>query len=213
MKNKMKKKISIKKNGRHIHKRIVRHMFKFRYPKLELLILSILVAYVIFKFTNISESVSGLENYKYVGAFIAGILYSFGFSAAFAVAFFTTISGLNIFIASILGGLGSLLTDMTIFTIIKFSFMDEFNRIKKTRPFLLIEKLMEKDLNSRTRRVLLYTIAGFVIASPLPDEIGVTMLSGLTNIKPKAMVIVSIILNTLGIFTILWLGGKFVWGF
>src|SRR3989338_2127353 len=207
--NKMKN----KKERRYFHKKVVRHMFKFRYPKIELLILSVLIAYAIFKFTNISESISRLGNYRYLGAFISGILYSFGFSAAFAVAFFTTITGLNIFIASVLGGLGALLTDMTIFTIIKSSFMDEFNRIRKTKPFLLIERLMEKDLNSRTRRVLLYCIVGFVIGSPLPAEIGVTMLSGLTNIKPKAMVIVSIIFNTLGIFVILWLGRKFVWGF
>ena len=106
-----------KKKRKHFHKKFVRYMFKFRYPKLELLILSILVAYIIFRFTNISDSISGLGNYRYVGAFIAGILYSFGFSAAFAVAFFTTISGLNIFIASILGGLVSLLTYMTIFKV------------------------------------------------------------------------------------------------
>jgi len=202
-----------KKKKKHFHKKIVRHFFKFRYPKIELLILSILIAYFIFKFTNISESISELGNYRYLGVLIAGMLYSFGFSAAFSVAFFTTIKGLNIFVASILGGLGSLLTDMTIFTIIKFSFMDEFNKIKKTRSFLLIERLMEKDLSKRSRRIFLYCIAGFVIASPLPDEIGMTMLSGLTNIKPKEIVILSIILNTLGIFVILWLGGKFVLGF
>src|SRR3989344_6280711 len=118
-----------------IHNNIIRHFFKFRYPKIELLILSILIAYAVFKFTNISENISGLGNYRYLGAFIAGILYSFGFSAAFAVAFFTTISGLNIFIASILGGLGSLFTDMFIFIVVKFSFMNEFNNIKKTTPF------------------------------------------------------------------------------
>ena len=48
-------------------------------------------------------------------------------------------------------------------------------------------------------------LAGFIIASPLPDEIGVIMLAGLTKIKIGILVVLSLILNTLGILVLLWL--------
>ena len=193
----------MRKKERKIHKNIIKHLLIFRYPKIEFLILSILIAYAVFTQTTFPDKIGRLDGLGYIGIFIAGMLYSFGFSASFAVGFFLTVKDLNIFLAAIIGGLGSLLTDLIIFTVIRFSFMDEFNRIKKTKPFLFVEKLMEKDLNSKTRRVLLYITSCIMIASPLPDEVAVTILSGLTNLKLKGMAVISIILSTIGI--LIWL--------
>ena len=49
----------------------------------------------------------------------------------------------------------------------------------------------------------MYAFVGILIASPLPDEIGVIMLAGLTKINFKILAIISFILNTLGILIIL----------
>jgi len=49
----------------------------------------------------------------------------------------------------------------------------------------------------------LYIIAAILIASPLPDEAGITILAGLTKIKAYAVAIISIILNTIGILILL----------
>ncbi len=202
-----------KKKRRHFHRKVVRHLFKFRYPKIELLILSIVIAYIVFSQSPLPDWIQSLDKFEYVGMFIAGMFYSFGFSGPFAVGYFTSVTNLNIFYASIIGGIGSLLSDMFIFYLIRFSFMDEFERVKKTKPFLYIDKLMKKDLSKRSRRIFLYSIACIIISSPLPDEIGVTMLSGLTSIKPKGMALISFILSTLGIFIWLLVGNKFFWGF
>jgi len=51
--------------------------------------------------------------------------------------------------------------------------------------------------------------AGFVIASPLPDEIGVSLLAGTTKISTRTFAILSYFLNTAGIFIVL-LAGKVI---
>ena len=51
-------------------------------------------------------------------------------------------------------------------------------------------------------------VAGFIIASPLPDEIGVTMIAASKSISAKVFSVISYVLNTAGIFVILMIGGS-----
>ena len=83
--------------------------------------------------------------------------------------------------------------------------MKEFESLKNTRIFKSIIIEIEKDINKKIRNYLLYIFMGIVIASPLPDEIGVTMLAGLTKIKQKYLILISFILNTIGIFLIIYI--------
>ncbi len=130
-------------------------------------------------------------------------MFSFGFSAPFSVGLFLTMPVQNIYLAAAIGGFGAMLADITIFKIIKFSFMDEFNKLKKERFFVRTEKLIDKRLSVKVKYYLLYFLAGFFIASPLPDEFGVGMLAGLTKIRANVLAIISFALNTAGIFVLL----------
>lgn len=49
-------------------------------------------------------------------------------------------------------------------------------------------------------------IAGFLIASPLPTEIGVVLMASLKNILTKKFAVVAYLLHTTGIFVILLIG-------
>jgi len=77
--------------------------------------------------------------------------------------------------------------------------MDEFKRLEKTKIIKDIREEMKIHLSHKIRSYLLYALAGIVIASPLPDEVGVTMLAGLTSIKPKIMILLSFLFNCFGI--------------
>jgi hypothetical protein len=77
--------------------------------------------------------------------------------------------------------------------------MDEFRRLEKTLIIREIEKEERLLLKPRHRRLLLYIISAVIIASPLPNELGVSMLAGLTKIKAYQLAIISFILGTLGI--------------
>ncbi|MDO8467559.1 MAG: hypothetical protein Q7S56_01260 [Nanoarchaeota archaeon] len=182
-----------------VEKRIWRWVFHFPYKKLFILIVLAILAYIIFRNPEVQSFVSSLGSLKYLGIFIAGMLFTFGFTTPFAVGFFIILNPSNPFLVAIIGGIGALLGDLLIFSFIRFSFMDEFKRLEKTRVIMSLRKEMKLHLSHRIRLYTLYTLAGIIIASPLPDEAGVIMLAGLTHIKIKIMAVISFTFNTLGI--------------
>jgi len=180
-----------------------KNLFKFKYPKLALLFILIIVAYILFQNSGVSNSIAHLNQFSYVGGFISGILFSFGFSVPFAIGYFIVSNPSNIFLFALIGGLGASLGDLIIFKTIKFSFMDEFESLEKTKTFHKINLIAKKNISVHLRHYLTYILAGITIATPLPDEIGVTMLAGLTTIKPKVLALISLILHTIAIYLIL----------
>jgi uncharacterized membrane protein YdjX (TVP38/TMEM64 family) len=131
---------------------------------------------------------------------------SFGFSAPFSVGFLIVSQPTNIFLATMFGALGAAFSDILIFKIIKFSFMNEFEELEKTKTIKKIREIVNKNINIKIKHYFLYIFAGIMIATPLPDEVGVSMLAGLTTIKPKVLATISFILHTTAIFLILKLG-------
>jgi len=138
----------------------------------------------------------------YLGVSIAGFLFSFGFTTPFAIGAFITMNPQNIFLSAIFGGVFATLADLTIFSMIKISFMDEFKKLSKNNSVKEINSL-GKMMNKKIKYYFLYLFAGIIIASPLPDEIGVTMLAGLGHIEIKKFAIITFLANTLGIFIML----------
>ena len=183
--------------------RLYRLMHNFHYPKITLLIILIVLSYYIFKNPQVDNFVAGLNNWSYLGIFIAGMLFSFGFTTPFAIGFFIILNPENIILTGLLGGFGALISDIFIFKFIRFSFLDEFNRLEHTKIIKKISHLIENNFGHKISIYLLYIFAGIIIASPLPDEVGVMMFAGLTKIKPLLFVTLSFIFNSLGIMLLL----------
>lgn len=181
----------------------MKKLFKFRYPKIIFLIVIIVLSYFIFRNPFVSNYLSHLGNLGYLSIFIGGILFAFGFTAPLSIGLFISLNPSNIWIAGIIGGFGALISDLLIFKFIKISFKDEFKRLSKTKTMKSIGLLIQRSLGVKIKVYLMYVFAGILIASPLPDEIGVIMLVGLTKINFKILAIISFILNTLGILIIL----------
>ena len=183
----------------------MRHFLRLRYPKLLLLLIITVLSYLIFTNPYVKNLVLnfGIGNFGYISSFIAGILFAFGFSAPIAVGFFIVSQPQNIVVSALAGGAGAILGDLLIFNFVRFSLMDEFKRLERTKPFRAVIKAIEKNTTAKARNYLLYIFAEILIASPVADEIGVTMLAGLTSIKQKAFAALSFLLNALGILIIL----------
>jgi hypothetical protein len=178
-------------------------LFKISYPKFTGLALAIILAYLLFKSPDVSGFVSHLGSLSYFGSFLAGILFSFGFTAPFAVGYFITADPSAIWLTGLIGGTGAMISDLLIFKFIKVSFSDEFNRIRKTEFVKNADRLVEKSIGKKIKMYLTYAVAGFLIASPLPDEAGIIVLAGLSEVKAKVLSVISFILNTIGILAIL----------
>jgi vacuolar-type H+-ATPase subunit I/STV1 len=181
----------------------MRRLFKFRYPKLTLLVVIVGIAYYIFSNQIVQEFFLRLNGFGYVGAFIGGLLFSFGFTTPFAIGILISLIIDNILLSGIIGGFGAMLADLVIFKLIKFSFMDEFKKLGKNSEMRRINLLIKNSFGHKIRIYLMYVFAGILIASPLPDETAVILLAGLTRIKIGQLAILSFVFNTIGILILL----------
>ena len=203
-----------KHTHKHIHKIIRKHapksvhkvkkLFYFRYHKLLLLVLAIILAYYLFNLPVISDFFASIQRLDYIGMFMAGMLLSFGFSAPFSIGFFITSHPGNILLATLMGGIGAMVGDILIFRTIRLSFMDEFKELNHAKIIKTIEKAIEHNKNILIRHYLLYIFAGILIVTPLPDEIGISMLAGLTTVNQKKLAVISFILHSIAVFLILY---------
>lgn len=183
----------------------MKRLFNFKYPKIFGLIIAIILAYIIFTNPLVDNFVLGLDKLEYLGVFIAGMLFSFGFTAPFSAGFFIVLNPSNIWLAGVIGGLGAMISDLLIFKFIRFSFRDEFNNLTKEKASKRLKSKINKITGNKIRIYLMYIFAGFLIASPLPDEAGIIMFAGLTKIKTKFLALIGFLLNTLGILILMWI--------
>lgn len=181
-------------------------LLKIKYPKLFFFFLTILIAYIMFSNRNFLPFHNFLLSSGYAGIFLAGILFVYGFTAAPATAILLILAKeQNILLAGFIAGFGALFGDLLIFNLIKHSFKDEIKKISKEKIYIYINNKTPKPF----KKYFIPILAGFIIASPLPDEIGVSLLAISTKISIKTFSLISYILNTIGIFVILMIG-KFI---
>ena len=174
-----------------------------KYPKFLMLFITFLIAYLLFYERNYKPFQDFIVSLGYSGTFVVGILFTYGFTAAPATAVFLILAQhQNIYLASLIGGLGALIGDLFIFSFIRHSFLDEVRKLSREK----ILRYFNGRLPGAIKKYTLPVVAGFIIASPLPDEIGVTMLAASKIISTKIFSLISYALNTAGIFAVLAIG-------
>jgi uncharacterized membrane protein YdjX (TVP38/TMEM64 family) len=175
----------------------------FQYPKFLLLAMTFIIAYFILQGKNFQPFYNALLSLNYFGTFIAGIGFAYSFAAAPSTAILLILAKKqNILISGLIAGFGALCSDLLIFRFIRDSFADEIKKISQTKIFHKINKKIPKQF----RNYFITSIAAIIIASPLPDEIGITLLASTTNISTKQFSLISYGLNTAGIFVVLIIG-------
>lgn len=176
---------------------------KIKYPKLLLLSITFVIAYLLFYGNKYVPFHNFIMSSSYIGTFIAGMLFVYGFTAAPATAIFLILAqNQNIYSASLIGGFGALVGDLFIFNFIRYSLADEIKKLSKEK----ITAYINHKTPDLLKKYLMPVLAGFIIASPLPDEIGVSLLAASKTISTKTFSILSYLLNTIGIFIILLIG-------
>lgn len=173
------------------------------YPKFLLLFITLILAYLIFAGRTYPPLTEFILTSGYLGAFIAGALFAYGFTAAPATALLLLISKQqNLVAAGLIAGIGALVADLLIFSFIRVSFADEIRHLSNEK----VIKTFNGHIPLRIKKYLLPVFAGFIIASPLPDEVGVTLLAAYKKMSFELFTILSYALNTSGILVILYVG-------
>ena len=165
---------------------------------LALVILSVFIAIILAKTGALKDLITSTQEVRFIGSFISGILFVSVFTAAPATVALGEIAQSNsVITVAIIGGLGALIGDLIIFRFVKDRVSQHFSyliKVSKSERFFSIFKL-------RLFRWIVPFVGALIIASPLPDEIGVAML-GLSKMKNSYFILLSFLLNSAGILII-----------
>jgi|SRR3990167_425423 len=140
--------------------------------------------------------IAELGQLGYLGAFLVGIFFVSTFTVApAALILFRLAESLTAWEVAVLAGLGAVIGDLVIFRFLKDRVFVELRPLflKLGRPYLKIL------FRSPHFAWLLPMLGAFIIASPLPDEVGVGLM-GLSRIKQWQFFFVALSLNIAGIF-------------
>lgn len=162
------------------------------------LVLSIFVAITLAETGALESLITSTQELRFIGSFIAGILFVSVFTAAPATVALGEIAQSNSAVmVAIIGGLGALVGDLIIFRFVRDRVSEDFSylvKISKSERLVSVFKL-------KLFRWMVPFVGALIVASPLPDEIGVAMM-GLSKIKTSMFILLSFLLNAAGILVI-----------
>jgi len=165
---------------------------------LGIIALSIILAIFIAKTGILNTLLTSTREIMYIGSFLAGMFFTSVFTTAPATVTLVEIFKSNsLFPAALLGGLGALIGDLIIFRFVKTSLSEDTAYLiqkSKSERFFSIFHL-------KIFRWLIPFIGALVVASPLPDELGIAMM-GLSKMKTSLFIPLSFLLNSSGILII-----------
>lgn len=168
-----------------------------KYKNLILVFAGVVLAIFIFKFEPIHEFLLHLGNLGYLGAFVAGILFVSTFTVTTGALILVTLAGyLHPLEVALLAGIGAVVGDIIIFRLVKDDLASELKDLYKNH---LGGKHISKLLHTKYFSWTFPVIGAILIASPLPDELGISLM-GISKMKTYQFVILSFVLNSLGIF-------------
>jgi hypothetical protein len=171
-----------------------------KYKNIILTIAGFTLAIFLAQNQTFNQFLAHLGNYGYISAFFAGMLFASTFTiAAGGLILLTLAKTLSPLELIIIGGFGAVTFDFLVFKFVKDKVNSE------------VTPVFEKFLHRHHFRKILHTkyfgwtlpvVGAFIIASPLPDEIGVSLL-GISKMNPIYFLGISFISHLIGMSTII----------
>ena len=160
--------------------------------------LSVLIAIILVKTEVLVSILASSKELELFGSFIAGMFFTSIFTVAPATVVLAEIAQVNsVLWVAFFGGIGAMIGDMIIFRFVR-------NRLFEDILYLLKKSKFERLISIFRLRIFRWLIAflgALIIASPLPDELGLMMM-GFSKIKTSLFIPISFLLNSLGILII-----------
>jgi len=165
---------------------------------LAIVALSVLIAISLAKSGWIEKFLVNTEGIIFLGSFLAGLFFTSIFTVAPAAVVIVEIakSGTPLWELAIFGGLGAMIGDLVIFRFVRDRISEDISNLIGER-----KGRWRKVLKFRSFRWLAAFLGAVVVASPLPDEVGLAMM-GFSKMKTKSFLPLSFVLNSAGILVI-----------
>ncbi len=167
------------------------------FPRLTTIALSYVAVFVVFILIGPSLFSKIVTPLGLLGIFVAGMLYTYSFT--------TSIGALLLLpfalhypagVIAVIGGIGSVFADFTIFKIIRHDLNKEVQRIASSK---VVHRLGRAPL---FREAWFRDIVGaLIIASPIPDEMGIAIMSN-AKIEDASFALLAFIADMFGIYVL-----------
>lgn len=161
--------------------------------------LSVLVAVILVQTGIIDRTIAVLDGFSLVGVFIAGMFFTSVFTTAPAIATLGEMATTHHpLVVAIIGGAGALCGDLVIFRFVRDRFADDLGEVfSYEKPSHRIRALM----HMKFFRWFAFFFGGLILASPLPDELGISLMS-FSKVKMHWFIPIAYLFNVAGILMI-----------
>ncbi len=169
------------------------------FKDLGIIALSVVIAVILVRTDALVSLLTRTEELEFWGSFIAGIFFTSIFTTAPAIVTLGEIAQeYPIILTAFAGAVGAVVGDLIIFRFVKERFSEHLMEMVGTQGG---RRRLKHLLKVRSFRWLTFLVGGLIIASPLPDELGVALL-GFSKMKMSGFIAVSFIFNFIGILII-----------
>lgn len=159
----------------------------------------IIIAIIFVKTGILDILINAVKDYYMLASFIAGIFFTSIFTLAPASIALVHIAETSPIGPVVLwGALGAMCGDLILFFFIRDRFTEDLKRT--IRPSTMHHIL--HSFHFGFLKWLAPLIGALIIASPLPDEIGISLL-GMSKVKTTLLIPISFVMNMLGIYVLL----------
>ncbi len=162
-------------------------------------LLSVAAAVALVRTDILTHVLSFLGDGTWLGSFIAGLFFTSMLTTAPAIVMLGTLAKADAILPTALfGALGAVVGDIVIFRFVRDRFSEHILELLKHQHK---GKRIRMIFKMRFFRWLSFFVGGLIIASPLPDELGIGLL-GFSRIRMRFFVLLSFVFNFIGILLI-----------
>lgn len=164
-----------------------------------LIAISVLVSALLVKTQVITSILATTKELELLGSFVAGMFFTSVFTTAPAITTLGELSlGQPILLTALLGATGAVVGDLLIFRFAKDRIASDILTLLEHRGTF---KRFRALFKLRFFRWLTFLLGGMIIASPLPDELGISLL-GFSSLSTRYFIVLSFVFNFLGVIAI-----------
>jgi hypothetical protein len=163
-----------------------------------IIFLSIIIAVLLVKTGVLGDLLATAGGFKFFGSFIAGIFFTSIFTTAPATVTLGEIARVEpLWPTVFLGGAGAALGDLLIFGFVKDSLSRNLSALINHFP----SRRLRHVFRLKFFRWFIAFLGALVVASPLPDELGLAMM-GLSKMKNSVFIPLSFLIDSFGVLIV-----------
>ena len=179
----------------HKYKQQIRHIQR----DIFFVVLSILVSIALVKTGVLVAFFTFTQGLNIFGSFLAGIFFTSTFTIAPAsIALIEIGKTTSPVVVAFYGALGGIVGDMVMFFFLRGTVAHDVHEILKKSDYRRVLSFFHLGF----MRILSPILGALIIASPLPDEIGLSLM-GISKVKPLYIVPIAFVMNFIGIWALI----------